>query len=150
MARPSKRSPELEEELFRRLSQGEPMAKICADEHMPDFSTVWRWEEQDDEFRKLSARARDLGTHFMADDCIRIADDPTIDTADKRVRIDTRLRLIGKWNAKNYGDKTTTELTGPNGGPIQTEDTGQLASLPKAKRDAVRAAIKAAMENNDG
>lgn len=105
MGRPSLKTPEMIAEIVRRLATGEPMAKICADPDMPDFSTVWRWEEQDEEFRKVATRARELGTHYMADDCIRIADDPHLKPDDKRIRIDTRLRLIGKWNAKNYGDK---------------------------------------------
>lgn len=105
MGRPSKQTPELVDEILERLGNGEPLARICSDEHMPAFSTVWRWEEADEEFRKLSTRAREYGTHFMADDCLRISDDPVLDPADKKVRIDTRLRLIGKWNARRYGDK---------------------------------------------
>lgn len=105
MGRPSKKTPQLVEEIVERLSNGEPLARICADEHMPSFSTVWRWEDADEEFRNLSARAREHGTHYIADDCLRIADDDALEPADKRVRVDTRLRLIGKWNAKRYGDK---------------------------------------------
>lgn len=109
MARPSKRTDKMVEEIIARLAKGEPMAQICADDHMPDFSTVWRWEDEDEEFRKVSARARVHGTHYMADDCIRISDDPALEASDKKVRIDTRLRLIGKWNAKSYGDKQEIE-----------------------------------------
>ena len=46
---------------------------------------------------------------MLADECISIADNPTLDPNDKRIRIDTRLRLIGKWNAKKYGDKIAME-----------------------------------------
>lgn len=112
MGRPSIYSDELAETICERLSRGEPLARICDDEDMPDFSTVWRWERDNEEFRKLSARGRELGTHYIADDCLRISDNPTLEPADKRVRIDTRLRLIGKWNAKNYGDKTEVAHTG--------------------------------------
>lgn len=104
--RPSKKTPEVVAEIINRLANGEALARICRDDHLPDFSTVWRWEDDDPEFRKASMRAREHGTHYMADDCLRIADDEDLDPADKRVRIDTRLRLIGKWNAKIYGDKT--------------------------------------------
>ncbi len=104
--RPSLKTPEVIEEITTRLANGEPMARICRDDHMPAFNTVWKWEDDDPEFKKLSLRAREYGTHFMADDCLRIADDDDLDPADKRIRIDTRLRLIGKWNAKIYGDKT--------------------------------------------
>lgn len=57
-------------------------------------------------------RAREKGTHLMADECIAIADDPMLEPHDKRIRIDTRLRLIGKWNSKRYGDKVEVEQTG--------------------------------------
>ena len=54
---------------------------------------------------KLSARALEQGAHYLAHDCLRIADDPDIDSRHKRIMVDTRLRLIGKWNAKRFGDK---------------------------------------------
>lgn len=106
MGRPSLKTPEVIEEIAERLSNGEPMARICKDEHMPAFRTVLRWEDEDEEFRRVSMRAREYGTHHMADDCLRIADDEDLEPQDKRIRIDTRLRLIGKWNQKVYGDKT--------------------------------------------
>lgn len=123
MARPSKATDEVVSEILERLSCGEPLARICADDHMPAFSTVWRWETDDEAFRNLSMRARMHGTHFMADDCIRIADDPVLEPADKKVRIDTRLRLIGKWNAKSYGDK------------IEHEHKGGVALIPMQSHD---------------
>jgi hypothetical protein len=114
--RPSSYSQTVADEICERLGNGEPLKVICRDAHMPGFVTVWRWEQSNEEFRNLSARAREIGTHNMADDCIAIADNPDLDPQDKRIRIDTRLRLIGKWNAKRYGDKTA--LTGDDGGPI--------------------------------
>lgn len=113
MGRPSRKTEKIVAEIIERLSAGVPLAVICADDHMPHFSTVWRWEESDPEFCKLSARAREYGTHFMADDCIRIADDPSLEPSDKKVRIDTRLRLIGKWNAKRYGEKPAGDADNP-------------------------------------
>jgi hypothetical protein len=34
-----------------------------------------------------------------------------LDAQEKRVRIDTRIRLLGKWNARQYGDKIEIENT---------------------------------------
>lgn len=56
----------------------------------------------------VSTRARESGCDALADQCIEIADDPTIDAADKRIRIETRIRLIGKWS-KRYNDKVIVE-----------------------------------------
>ena len=103
--RPSKYTPAIAAEICRRLSEGEPYVRICALPDMPDLSTIWRWEEMHEDFRKLSARALELGTNAIAHDCLRIADDQDIDAAHKRIMVDTRLRLIGKWNAKRYGDR---------------------------------------------
>lgn len=135
--RPSLKTDAIMEEIAFRLSEGEPLKRICADNHMPHFSTVWRWEEEDEAFRDLSARARRFGTHALADECIAIADDDELEPNDRKVRIDTRLRLIGKWNAKAYGDRQTTELTGAGGGPVRVDVSGlspeQLDAIASAK-----------------
>lgn len=131
--RPSIMTAEIADRICERLAQGEPLTKICEDPDMPAFRTVFRWEGEQPEFGQLSARARIIGTHYMASDCIRIADDPNLEPADKRVRIDTRIRLIGKWNSKEYGDRQQMTLSDPNGGPVRVNLTNltneQLAQL---------------------
>lgn len=112
--RPSKFNQELADEICHRLSLGQTMASICNDSHMPDYGTLWRWTRENGDFQDESTRARETGTHALADQCIAIADDPMLDPADKRVRIDTRIRLIGKWNQKKYGDKIEVESNQSN------------------------------------
>lgn len=113
--RPSIYSQELAERICAQLVIGVPLARICDQDGMPDYSTVRKWEAEKPEFSALSARAKQDGTHFLADDCIRIADDNLIDPANKRIMVDTRLRLIGKWHKKAYGDHVTQEITDPQG-----------------------------------
>ena len=121
MGRPSTYSEQVAGEICRRLATGEPMARICRDDDMPGYTTVMRWEQDNEEFRLLSMRAKQNGTHFLADDALRIADDETIDTNRAKLMIDTRLRLIGKWNAKAYGEKLAHVGGDPESGdrPIQ-------------------------------
>jgi hypothetical protein len=107
---PSTYTKEIAEEICWRLAQGQTLKSICMLNHMPNITTVFDWEARHGEFAQMSARAREHGTHVLADQCIEIADDPLMDPADKRVRIDTRIRLIGKWNAKRYGDKIEHEV----------------------------------------
>ncbi len=66
------------------------------------------------------ARAREDGEDHMAADCLNIADDngrdirvsdEGVETTDHdviqraKLRIETRLKLLAKWNPKKYGDK---------------------------------------------
>lgn len=120
--RPSSYSQEVADEICARLSKGEPLSVICSDEHIPSFQTVYNWEKAQPEFLEASTRARQIGTHYLAYDSLRVADDMTIDAAHKRVMVDTRLRLIGKWNARQYGDKIEHE----HSGSIQTQTDEQL------------------------
>lgn len=120
--RPSSYSQEVADEICARLSKGEPLSVICSDEHIPSFQTVYNWEKARPEFLEASTRARLIGTHYLAYDSLRVADDLSIDPAHKRVMVDTRLRLIGKWNARQYGDKIEHE----HSGTIQTQSDEQL------------------------
>lgn len=96
------------EELLSALANGNPLTRICKDRRMPSVSTVYSWVESDSEFSGRFRAARARGVHALAEECLDIADEPTNDpvqVANKRVRIDTRLRLAGKWLSKEYGDK---------------------------------------------
>lgn len=129
---------------------------------MPSVTSWWRWlaADDNDDLRAKFRRARALGTHALADQCVEISDDSSGDikiitnkggqeievqdgefAARSRLRVDTRLRLIGMWNKRDYGDKKVVEHTGPDGGPIKTisgEMTPQEAA--EAYADTLRAA----------
>ena len=137
MARPSKYTPELLEVICARLSKGEPLAAICRDEGMPDPATVWRWGEADETVSQAIARAREAGEDWLAAECLLIADTPEIgvETTTKpngdmetregdmlghrKLRIDTRLKLLAKWNPRKWGDKVAHEHGGSGGHPIK-------------------------------
>jgi hypothetical protein len=103
IGRPTKYCEETVNKICLLLGEGKTMRSICAMSDMPCLATIWTWERNHQEFLKLSTRAREDGTNVLAEECLSIADDPILDPADKRIRIDTRLRLIGKWNSKRYG-----------------------------------------------
>lgn len=90
-----------------RLSEGNSLRAICKDIGISE-STVRYNISKNEEYFAHSARARELGCDALADECLEIADDKTIEAADKRIRIDTRIRLIGKWSQR-YGDKLTVD-----------------------------------------
>lgn len=103
------------EELLSRTEKGEPLTRICADERMPKRRTVYDWLEANEEFSARFRAARARGVHALAEECLEIADKPSkdpVEVADKRVRIDTRLRLAGKWLPAVYGEKIDVNHSG--------------------------------------
>lgn len=66
--RPSKFQQKLADGICQRLTQGEPYVKICQDTHMPNFSTICRWEQSNPDFGRQAQVALEHGTHFLADD----------------------------------------------------------------------------------
>jgi hypothetical protein len=96
------------EELLGKLTKGVSLTEICQDPKMPQRRTVYEWIESDADFAARFRVARAQGVHALVDQCLEIADEKAEDAvqvANKRVRIDTRLRLAGKWLPKDYGDK---------------------------------------------
>lgn len=122
MGRPSKYTEELFREIVARLSDGEPMAQICRDEHMPSVRTVCDWEDKHDGVSASIARARRLGFDAIAVEALRIANTPcegeiitddgekvTIRKEDmlghRKLQVETRLKLLAKWDPRRYGER---------------------------------------------
>lgn len=133
MGRPSDYTPELGREICDRLGKGETLTSICADDHMPAVRTVSDWKKAHAGFSADFARARDEGFDALAEECLTIADDASGDTRRvgregeerevcdtefvqrAKLRIETRLKLLAKWDPKRYGEKVQQEHTAPNG-----------------------------------
>lgn len=115
--RPSTYSKAIADKILEGIKQGQSLASICKPDNMPAASTFRLWVAEDiDNLSARSARAYEVGYDAIADQCVEIADEePEVhpitgakDSASvqhKRLRIDTRLRLLGKWAPKKYGDK---------------------------------------------
>ena len=102
------------DKLLDRLSHGEALTSICREAGMPSTSAVYRRCDDDAEFLGQFRARKAIGVRSIVDDCLDIADeavDDAVQVANKRVRIDTRLRLAGKWLASEFGEKTETVAT---------------------------------------
>lgn len=138
--RPTAYTDAIATEICDRLAAGESLRSICRDEHMPHESTVRKWGVENYEgFYTQYARARDIGLDAIADETLEIADTPLIgekrkerpdgsieiergDAVDRaRLKVDTRKWYLGKLAPKRYGNNANVELTGKDGGPIQTQ-----------------------------
>jgi hypothetical protein len=121
MARPTDYTPELAALICDRLSEEEGgLVEVCKADDMPSRSSVYLWLTQHKEFSDMYARAReDLGV-FVAHVGVKQATTAS-DAQLGRLQFDARKWLASKLAHKQFGDKLTTELTGADGGPIQTE-----------------------------
>lgn len=118
------------EEICERIAEGEPLRAICRSEGMPSWRTVYDWLSADDDFATRFARAREAGFDVIALDCLRIADDSSQDTvwggspdnprevantewiSRSKLRVETRLKLLAKWDPKRYGEKIDVTSAG--------------------------------------
>lgn len=134
--RPSKYTPELAKEICERLSDGEPLRQICRDSHMPAWTSIYSWAAKDKELSERIAQAREQGYDAIAEDLLAIADTPlmgetetssanglTITRQDmlghRKLQIETRLKLLAKWNPKKYGDRQI--LAGDKDSPLEVK-----------------------------
>lgn len=133
--RPSDYSLEIVIEICARLSAGEPLSKICRDDHMPGLATVYLWQAKHPEFVEMYARARLAQADTLADEIVRIADEPLVGTrteftssakdgqstkvteADmiehRKLQVDARKWAASKFRPNKYGDKL--DLTNSDG-----------------------------------
>lgn len=161
--RPSKFTPAVLRRIVDGLSEGTPLTVICAPAAMPSDNTVRDWMNADPDVAGAIARARDRGFDKIALEALRIADTPIIgeeitESEDgmqvkrsdmlghRKLQIETRLKLLAKWDPKRYGDRMAQEISGPNGGPVTvapalqlTDDQEQaLARVIQDAQDRVR------------
>lgn len=147
--RPSTYTDEKLEEIVNRLSKGEPLAQICRDEDMPSVTTVWNWSKAHPHVSESIACAREEGEDWLAAECLEIADNATNDwmehkTPDdnslgwhlngehiqrSKLRIDTRLKLLSKWNPKKYGEKQSVDVDVTSKGESISPASSRLSDL---------------------
>ena len=140
--RPTKYTKELGDYICERLANGESLNAICKGKDMPDERAVRMWAlNPDHPFSPSYVRAREIGYLKMADDLSEIADDGSNDWMERtgkdgesvgwtlngehvqrsRLRVDTRKWLLSKCLPKVFGDRQVNEISGPDGGPIETK-----------------------------
>ena len=99
--------------------------KAVADDHAVLFGVFLRWIDADPTRRSAYDAALRIAAEAMAHECRTIADEQNAvdkpgggtydpDVARDKLRIETRLKLAGKWDRARYGEKDA----GPAGGGV--------------------------------
>lgn len=142
--RPSTYDPVIAAKICERLSDGIPLREICRQDGMPPWQTVYSWMERDVSLVEAIARAREIGYDALAEECLKIADDGTNDYVEgergpqlnsehiqrSKLRIETRLKLLAKWNPKKYGERV--QVAGDADNPLRVEAEVQADKLLQA------------------
>jgi hypothetical protein len=158
--RPSTYDKDIARQMCEQLSEGIPLREICRQDGYPAWRTVYDWMVKDADLAAAIARARDIGYDAMAEDCLIIADTPmlgeevsesedeegvrriTIKKVDmlghRKLQIETRLKLLAKFNPKRYGDKIVHSGDEVNPVVIENNHTvfGELLKNLKMQRQA--------------
>jgi hypothetical protein len=136
-------SEEVAQKICARIAEGEPLRAICREPGMPGKTQVYTWMDKDHadynaDFAGRFVRAREQGFDALAEETLEIADDDSRDwepikdqegnitgvrvdgehVQRSKVRIETRLKLLAKWDPKRYGEKVQLDGPGKNGAHI--------------------------------
>ena len=117
--RPTDYTDELGDLICEGVSRKTPLARLCDENDcLPTPRTVYKWLRTHKAFVHNYTRAKEDQADFLVDEALTIADDASIEPADKRIRVDTRKWVASRFNAKKYSDKqyietkdTTQEIT---------------------------------------
>lgn len=152
-----KDSLEIRERIIAGISEGIPLAVICREDGMPSVTTVWNWEQEDAQLSESIARARLIGFDAIAAEALRIADTPvigeeitdsedgrTIKRADmlghRKLQVETRLKLLAKWDPKRYGDRPEIMIQNNN------SNAGGMIELRPEQDEALQRVIQDAQD----
>ena len=120
----SKYTIELADEIVAKVSDGIPLRQAARDANI-SWVTIYSWMEAQKGFAERIARARELGQEAILEDTMKIADTPmtgvtktykadgTVEAkaedmlGHRKLQIETRLKLLAKWNPKKYGERIT-------------------------------------------
>jgi hypothetical protein len=112
---------EVADKIIEWIRSGKTLREFCRQPGTPSFGTVYNWQDEHPDFLERFARARDVGYDAIAEQAYEIADTPVeglvteeseqgtkIRREDmlghRKLQVETRLKLLAKWNPKKYGD----------------------------------------------
>ena len=142
-------------EVLARISEGESLSEVCAD--LRDFgcpSKAWFLAKvlDDKAFADRYARARELQCSVWGDRIIKEAATSRVgekietdaagavvkitigDCVDRsRLAVDALKWTLARLHPRQYGDRVTQQIEGPNGGPVQLQWKSRSTTPPATK-----------------
>ncbi len=112
IGRPPVYTRELADKIIEEVANGGSIMEMVKRKGYPCWGTLWGWEASNhDGFGERMRAAKMSRAHRWAEETIAIADKDELDANDKRVRIDTRLRVAAMADAR-LAAKSAVDHTG--------------------------------------
>lgn len=106
---------DVSEAILDHLRQGLPLTRFESVKYSISSSRarqlVARWMHKDSDFKAKYEQARAIGAHFLADQCVDIADDPTLNPQSAKNQIQARQWLAGQLNQSRFGKNPVQDVT---------------------------------------
>ena len=139
--RPTKYDETLVREICARIAHGEPLVKICKDDHMPNVSSIYLWLSRYPEFSEMYTKAREDQADTLADEIQEIADQMPMEKTDgngntsfdgayiqwMKLRVDARKWTASKLKPRKYGERVS--LAGDADNPLKVEASLEAKGL---------------------
>ena len=113
------------EEICEWIANGNTLRSWCRQPGNPNWTTIYRWMEKDENFAHRLARARDIGQDAIAEDTLEIIDTFPVEAVSEnssrldsghvtwlRNRVDQRMKLLKVWNPAKWGEKVDVNHNG--------------------------------------
>lgn len=124
IGRPNNYNHKLGEEICNLLARGISLNEICNSGKYPDMPclpAVYNWLRTEEGFAKNYARAKMDSADTLAAKIIDVVENATPETVNvDRLKVDAYKWIAAKLKPRSYGERVQAELTGKDGGPIQT------------------------------
>ena len=126
LGRPSQKVDPIEaSKICEWIAHGKTLREYCRKKGSVQWRTIYKWLDKDEEFRSAFARARDTGCEILFEECLELIDTPPTmcgSEGNERIdpsfinwqknRVETRFKMLSKFNPKRFGDKLGVEAEG--------------------------------------
>jgi hypothetical protein len=132
MGRPSEYSEATADKICDLLAEGGYLTDICELDEFPSYKTVRRWIAANEDFAKNIARAGEDQADYFRWRISKLNDGMNAENWQfTNAQIRNIQWMMGKIKARAYGDKLSTEVSGPGGGAIPLSLEIDAAYTPK-------------------
>ena len=124
MARPSKFTKRLVQEICDRRAEGQTLIEIAADPNMPSVRTVQRWARDRDDFGSVYYQAGKQRAALLIEkslEAVRHINDRD-EAACARVQVDTYLKVASRTDPENWNEAVLVRHGGVKGDAIEVND----------------------------